>query len=95
MANEEIVFDKTGTLTEDKIVLEKYLDNPNSEIRLMAAKDVLTRLDEDKDSFANARGVRNYFEKVLVNQANRLVKLNKEEITNEVLQKLTIEDVNC
>lgn len=58
-------------------------------------ENIKKKLEEDKDSFANARGVRNYFEKVLVNQANRLVKLNKEEITNEVLQKFTIEDVNC
>ena len=34
--------------------LENYLNNPNSEIRLMAAKEVLTRLDEDKDRFDDA-----------------------------------------
>ena len=35
-------------LTDDYIMsLENYLDNPDKEIRLMAAKEVLTRLDED------------------------------------------------
>ena len=34
--------------------LENYLNNPNTEIRLMAAKEILTRLDEDKDRFDDA-----------------------------------------
>ena len=29
--------------------LENYLNNPNTEIRLMASKEILTRLDEDRD----------------------------------------------
>ena len=58
-------------------------------------ENIKKKIEEDKDSFANARGVRNYFEKVLVNQANRLVKLNKENITTDTLQRFTIEDVNC
>lgn len=42
-------------LTNEYIMsLENYLNNPNSEIRLMAAKDVLTRLDEDKNRFDDA-----------------------------------------
>ena len=39
-------------LTNEYIMsLENYLNNPNSEIRLMAAKEILTRLDEDKDRY--------------------------------------------
>ena len=42
-------------LTNEYIMsLENYLNNPNSEIRLMAAKEILTRLDEDKDRFDDA-----------------------------------------
>ena len=37
-------------LTDEYIKsLENYLNNPNDEIRLMASKEILTRLDEDKD----------------------------------------------
>lgn len=42
-------------LTNEYIMsLENYLDNPNSEIRLMAAKEVLTRLDEDRSRYDDA-----------------------------------------
>lgn len=42
-------------LTDEYIKsLENYLDNPDSEIRLMASKEILTRLDEDKDRFNDA-----------------------------------------
>ena len=34
--------------------LENYLNNPNSEIRLMAAEDILTRLNEDRDRYNDA-----------------------------------------
>ena len=34
--------------------LENYLNNPNSDIRLMASKEVLTRFDEDKTRFDDA-----------------------------------------
>jgi len=43
-------------------------------------------------SFGNARGVRNIFEKVLVNQANRLAAM--ENVTREDLMKITREDVD-
>ena len=40
-------------LTDEYIKsLENYLNNPNDEIRLMASKEILTRLDEDKDNDA-------------------------------------------
>ncbi len=39
-------------LTDEYIKsLENYLNNPNQEIRLMASKEILTRLDEDKSRF--------------------------------------------
>ena len=43
---------KVVALTNEYIMsLENYLNNPNTEIRLMAAKEILTRLDEDKDRY--------------------------------------------
>ena len=46
---------KVVALTNEYIMsLENYLNNPNTEIRLMAAKEVLTRLDEDKERFDDA-----------------------------------------
>lgn len=42
-------------LTDEYIKsLENYLNNPNEEIRLMASKEILTRLDEDKSRFDDA-----------------------------------------
>lgn len=42
-------------LTNEYIMsLENYLNNPNVEIRLMAAKDILARLDEDRDRYDDA-----------------------------------------
>lgn len=42
-------------LTNEYIMsLENYLNNPNDEIRLMASKEILTRLDEDKSRFDDA-----------------------------------------
>lgn len=40
---------KVVALTNEYIMsLENYLNNPNTDIRLMASKEILTRLDEDK-----------------------------------------------
>ena len=47
--------------------------------------------DLQRKSFGNARGIRNVFEKVLVNQANRIV-LYKEP-TSEQLRTIEIGDV--
>ena len=42
-------------LTDEYInSLENYLNNPNQEIRLMASKEILTRLDEDKSRYDDA-----------------------------------------
>lgn len=60
-----------------------------------ARQDILYQimnLEEDRrKSFGNARGIRNAFEKILVNQANRLVQI--EEPTKEQLQDVLLEDV--
>ena len=46
---------KIVALTDEYIMsLENYLNNPNDEIRLMASKEILTRLDEDKDRYDDA-----------------------------------------
>ena len=46
---------KIVALTDEYIKsLENYLNNPNDEIRIMASKEVLKRLDEDKDRYNDA-----------------------------------------
>ena len=60
--DEEIQEEKKNTkekrivaLTDEYIKsLENYLNNPNDEIRLMASKEILTRLDEDKNRYNDA-----------------------------------------
>ena len=43
------------------------------------------------ENFANGREVRNFFEKAMVNQANRLT--NDANITNEELSQFVLDDV--
>ena len=46
---------KVVSLTNEYIMsLENYLNNPNTDIRLMAAKEILTRLDEDRSRYDDA-----------------------------------------
>ena len=46
---------KIVALTDEYIKsLENYLNNPNDDIRLMASKEVLTRLDEDQNRYNDA-----------------------------------------
>ena len=48
----------------------------------------------NRDSnFANARDVRNFFEKAVVNQANRLVGMEDQELTDEQLSQLDMREV--
>ena len=58
---EEKMLEKNGkkttivSLTNEYIMsLENYLNNPNTDIRLMAAKEILTRLDEDRNRYDDA-----------------------------------------
>jgi SpoVK/Ycf46/Vps4 family AAA+-type ATPase len=55
-------------------------------------KDILTRESADIESFGNARGVRNLFEKAIAAQADRLAG-SKTEITRESLMCLTKADL--
>ncbi|MDD3346840.1 AAA family ATPase [Oscillibacter sp.] len=54
---------------------------------------LLRESNTDGISFGNARGVRNLFEKILVQQANRLAKL--ERVTREDLMRITAADVEA
>ena len=54
-------------------------------------RDFLREENRDPESFGNARGVRNVFERILVCQANRLA--GQEAVTREDLMKLTAADV--
>jgi hypothetical protein len=61
-----------------------------------AEEAVRTFIQEENDggiSFGNARGVRNLFEKILVQQANRLAAM--ETVSREQLMELTVEDVEA
>lgn len=60
-AQEQKELEKNGkqtrviALTNEYIMsLENYLNNPNKDIRIMASKEILTRLDEDKTRFDDA-----------------------------------------
>lgn len=50
------------------------------------------RCENKPENYANARDVRNFFEKAIVNQANRLAVLNN--ITDEQLATIELNDVN-
>lgn len=54
-------------------------------------RDFLREENRDPESFGNARGVRNLFERILVCQANRLA--GQETVTREDLMTLTAADV--
>jgi len=56
-----------------------------------AVKDYILASNTSSISFGNARGIRNIFEKLLVEQANRLSK--SDNITKEQLMRITKEDV--
>ena len=61
-----------------------------------AEEQVRIFIREENDggiSFGNGRGVRNLFEKILVQQANRLATM--ENITREDLMELTAADVEA
>ncbi len=59
------------------------------------AENALTELIEsesDDEDFGNARGIRNLFERILIEQANRLAA--EENVTRESLMTITAEDIN-
>ncbi|MCQ2739034.1 MAG: HEAT repeat domain-containing protein [bacterium] len=60
-AEEQKELEKNGkkkqvkALTNEYIMsLENYLNNPNTDIRMMAAKEILTRFDEDRNRYDDA-----------------------------------------
>ena len=55
-----------------------------------AVRELIRKENTDPVSFGNARGVRNLFERILVQQANRLAK--QECVTKEDLMKITAAD---
>lgn len=56
-------------------------------------QNIQKQIEKHPDTFGNARGVRNYFEKVLVNQANRLTSEATESITVDKLKEITKQDL--
>ena len=65
---------KIVALTDEYIKsLENYLNNQNDEIRLMASKEILTRLDEDKDRYDDA--ALNALLNKMVQDPNKLVRI--------------------
>lgn len=57
-----------------------------------AVREEIIRLEESKgENFANAREVRNLFEKIIANQASRVSAL--DEVDEETLSTITIEDL--
>ena len=49
--------------------------------------------DNRDENFANARDVRNAFEKILANQSNRLAASADSDLTDAMLQEITLADV--
>ena len=68
---------------------EKYVITKETEKYLLEYFNNL--LKNKKENFANGREVRNFFEKVKKNQANRLSSF--KNITNEALSELRMEDI--
>lgn len=62
-----------------------------SESALNQIKQTVEEKMGDTKSFGNARGVRNYFEKIIIKQANRLVKID----SLDKFTLMTIEKVDC
>ena len=58
-----------------------------------AVREEIIRLEAAKgENFANAREVRNLFEKIITNQASRVADL--EDVDEEILSTITIEDLS-
>ena len=64
----------------------------SEEAEKFATEFFTKRCENRPENYANARDVRNFFEKSLINQANRLAVL--EKIEDEQLTTLEVEDFN-
>jgi len=84
--------------TPEELIGILKLQAKKSEVKLSEAAEKFAtefftkRCENRPENYANARDVRNFFEKALVNQANRLAVLDK--IEDEQLTTLEIEDFN-
>lgn len=81
---------------EELISIFKRFCNSNHVCASKKILDLVQKQFEDdtkykNKNFGNARMVRNYFEQMLINQANRLVQ--KENITKHMLKNFAVEDV--
>lgn len=65
----------------------KYGDD----VREKVMNDINKMLSDKGDNFANAREIRNYFEKIISNQANRIVSLGSGDVND--LLTIKIEDI--
>lgn len=76
-------------------IYEKLCNDSEMKLSIEAKQHVKEffeqRYNNRTENFANARDVRNFFEKTLVNQANRIAEDNV--ITNEELQTVELQDV--
>lgn len=82
------------TLEEMMAILQMQCKKGCYTLENEAAEEVRALIQEentDPVSFGNARGVRNIFERLLVQQANRLAE--QEHVTKEDLMKITAADV--
>ena len=79
-------------LIEILVSMAKSAELTISEDTLQMLNEKLTRLTKAKKKlFGNGRGVRNLFEKIVVNQANRIV--SYEVTTKEMLSSIIIDDI--
>lgn len=65
----------------------------SEEARACAEKFFAERVENKAENFANARDVRNYFEKAVGNQAGRIVAMDANVVDEATLQTLVAEDV--
>ena len=65
----------------------------SEEARASAQEFFAERVENKTENFANARDVRNYFEKAVANQAGRIVTMAADTVDEATLQTLTAEDV--
>ena len=73
------------------VMAEKFNLTIEKDALLAVKKRITDMTINERESFGNARGIRNLFEKILVNQANRIV--NYDKPTKEQLSVIVLEDV--
>ncbi len=81
--------EKTGESKSENTAEQK--DAPLSDAR-EALRELLADMSRDAD-FGNARGVRNLFERILIEQANRLAA--KKTVTRDELMTITADDIHA